>query len=416
LERFRSYFLTALFKNKSLKRISGMMLDYQSLLLALGVSAACLMVTLLGTWLSRRSDSFLLTLVASLCLVVGGIVAYSSYTAQSGMVPAVIAYTFLMAGFSTIYAASVQFRTGEKPWHLAGGIFVSCLALGLPLFLAGLDGLGLIMMNILTALLLIGTAGQYWTARAEAPGPLGGMVLLYAVSGLSFALCASVLLADGEMTLGRAPANWAENLNIGICIAGMTGIGALSLALHQWRMAALHRREAMTDALTGLLNRRALFAQYGARRFGASTAVIVFDIDRFKAINDQYGHSAGDEVLRLFASDMLAEVTAAACVARLGGEEFAMIVSEIMPGRAERIANEIRKRFAARDILADGAILRCTVSAGVAVGLPEGQPFETVLSLADSALYEAKRSGRDRVELASYLRSIPAVPETRTSA
>jgi diguanylate cyclase (GGDEF)-like protein len=393
-----------------------MMLDYQSLLLALGVSAACLMVTLLGTWFSRRTDSFLLTLVASLCLVVAGIVAYSSYTARSGVIPAVIAYTFLMTGFSTIYAASVQFRTGERPWHLAGGISVVSLALGLPLFIAGLDGLGLIMMNIVTALLLIGTAGQYWAARAEAPGPLGGMVVLYAVSGLSFALCASVLLADGDMILGHAPTNWAENLNIGICIAGMTGIGALSLALHQWRMAALHRREAMTDSLTGLLNRRALFSQYGGRRFGASTAVIVFDIDRFKAINDAYGHSAGDEVLRIFGQDMLAEVTPAACAARLGGEEFAMIVSEVMPGRAERIANQIRMRFAARDIMVDGVALRCTVSAGVAVGLPEGQPFETVLSLADGALYEAKRSGRDRVELASYLRPISDMPDNRTSA
>jgi diguanylate cyclase (GGDEF)-like protein len=395
-----------------------MMLDYQSLLLALGVSAACLMVTLFGTWFSRRSDSFLLTLVVALCLVVGGIFAYSSFTLQSGIAPAALAYTFLMCGFSTIYAASVQFRTGERPWPLAATLSFVTLSLGLPLILSGLDGLGLMIMNVATAILLTGTAGQYWMARAEAPGPLGGMALLYAVSGMSFALCGAVLIADGSLVLGRAPNNWAEKLNIGICIAGMTGIGALSLALHQWRMAALHRHEAMTDALTGLLNRRALFDQYGGRRLDASTAVIVFDIDRFKAINDQYGHSTGDDVLRFFAEDLLAEMTSSACVARLGGEEFAAIVSEVMPGRAERIANEVRKRFAARDILVEGASLRCTVSAGVSLGQPDGELFETVLSLADGALYEAKRAGRDRVELASYLRSIPAPPvsDSRTSA
>ncbi len=393
-----------------------MMLDYQSLLLALGVSAACLMVTLFGTWFSRRADSFLLTLVVALCLVVAGIFSYSFYTAQSGVGPAAVAYAFLMCGFSTIYAAAVQFRTGENPWRLAGILSVVTLALGLPLILSGLDGLGLVMMNIATTLLLVGTACQYWIARAEAPGPLGGMALLYAISGLSFAICAVVLMVDGRMTIGYPPKNWAEQLNIGVCIAGMTGIGALSLALHQWRMAALHRHEAMTDSLTGLLNRRALFDQYGGRRLGASTAVIVFDIDRFKTINDQFGHSAGDDVLRIFAQDMLAEKTPVACAARLGGEEFAMIVSEVMPGRAERIANEVRKRFAARDIRISGSVLRCTVSAGVSVGLPEGQLFETVLSLADGALYEAKRAGRDRVELASYLRSIPPVPDSRTSA
>ncbi|MBO0141153.1 GGDEF domain-containing protein [Agrobacterium sp. Ap1] len=393
-----------------------MMLDYQSLLLALGVSAACLMVTLFGTWFSRRTDSFLLTLAISLCLVVAGIAVYSTFSAQSGLAPAAIAYALFMIGFSTIYAASVQFRIGISPWRLAGILSFVSLALGMPLILVGLDGLGLIIMNVLTATLLVGTGCQYWTARKEAPGPLLGMVILYCVSGFSFALCAGVLIAGGRMSLGEPPVNWAENLNIGICIAGMTGIGALSLALHQWRMAALHRHEAMTDALTGLINRRALFDQYGGRKLNASTAVIVFDIDRFKSINDRFGHSAGDEVLKLFAQDMLSEMIAEGAAARLGGEEFAMVVGEVMPGRAERIANAVRMRFAARDIFIDGKLVRCTVSGGVSVGTPEGQPFETVLSLADGALYEAKGAGRDRVEIASYLRSIHPAPDSRTSA
>lgn len=393
-----------------------MMLDYQSLLLALGVSAACLMVTLFGTWFSRRTDSFLLTLVISLLLVVAGIVVYSTFTARSGITPAAIAYALFMCGFSTIYAASVQFRTGTPPWRLAGALSAVSLALGMPLILVRLDGLGLIIMNVLTATLLVGTGCQYWTARKEAPGPLLGMVILYCVSGFSFALCAGVLIADGRLTLGEPPVNWAENLNIGICIAGMTGIGALSLALHQWRMAALHRHEAMTDALTGLINRRALFDQYGGKSLNVSTAVIVFDIDRFKSINDRFGHSAGDEVLKLFAHDMISEMVAEGAVARLGGEEFAMVIGEVMPGRAERIANSVRMRFAARDIVIDGKRLRCTVSGGVSVGTPEGQPFETVLNLADTALYEAKGAGRDRVEIASYLRSIHPAPDSRTSA
>ncbi|MNV82337.1 putative diguanylate cyclase YedQ [compost metagenome] len=144
--------------------------------------------------------------------------------------------------------------------------------------------------------------------------------------------------------------------------------------------------------------------------------MIVFDIDRFKSINDRFGHSAGDEVLKLFAQDMLSEMVPAGSAARLGGEEFAMVVGEVMSGRAERIANAVRMRFAARDIAIDGKLLRCTVSAGVSVGAPEGLPFETVLNLADGALYEAKDAGRDRVEIASYLRSVPPAPDSRTSA
>ncbi|MCC2608323.1 GGDEF domain-containing protein [Neorhizobium petrolearium] len=392
-----------------------MMLDYHSLLLALGVSAACLMVTLFGTWFSRRTDSFLLTLVVALCLIVSGIFSYSSYTMETGLLRVSVAYTFLMAGFSTTYAASVQFRIGNKPWRLAVTLSVVSAILGLPLFAVGVDGLGLIAMNIGAAMLLIGTAWQYWLARQEAPGPLCGMAILYNLSGLSFALCAVVLIDGAQWVLGRAPDNWAENLNIGVCIAGMTGIGSLSLALHQWRMAAHHRREAMTDALTGLLNRRALFEQHGSRILNSSTAVIVFDIDRFKSINDQHGHAAGDMMLKIFAEELANGTPAPNTVARLGGEEFAMILHNVLPGRAERIANEISRRFAAREIPMGETVLRCTVSAGVAVGATGGQPFETVLGLADNALYEAKRAGRNRVEVAGYLRSVD-VGDTRSSA
>lgn len=391
------------------------MLDYNSLLLALGFSATCMMVTLLGTWVSRRTDSFLLTLVVALCLVVSGIFIYSSYTVRANPLTVSIAYVFLMVGFSTIYAASVQFRTGVKPWRLAAIFSIATVVPGLPLMAGGLDGLGFIFMNIATALLLIGTARQYWLAREEAPGPLSWMAVLYVVSGFSFALCAAVLIAEGQLVLGHAPDNWAENLNIGICIAGMSGIGALSLALHQWRLAAHHRREANTDSLTGLLNRRALFDQHGSRMIGPSTAVIVFDIDRFKSINDQHGHAAGDAVLKVFAEELIAGAEGRETVARLGGEEFAMILANTMPGRAERITGDIARRFAERQIAAGEACFRCTVSAGIAFGTPERRNFEAVLNLADSALYEAKRAGRNRVEIAGFLRSVETA-ETRTSA
>lgn len=88
-----------------------MMLDYQSLLLALGVSAACLMVTLFGTWVSRRTDSFLLTLVAALGLTISGILTYNLYGSHMGPILGAFAYSLLMGGFSVIFAASVQFRT-----------------------------------------------------------------------------------------------------------------------------------------------------------------------------------------------------------------------------------------------------------------------------------------------------------------
>ncbi len=392
-----------------------MMLDYNSLLLALGFSATCLMVTLLGTWVSRRADSFLLTLVVALFFIVIGIFAFSSYTMETGMLMASVAYAFLMAGFSTIYAGSAQFRTAQSPWMLSAALSAITIAPGLPLMAWGLDGVAFIFMNTATAVLLIGTGWQYWRARAEAPGPLTGMVFLYVLSGISFILCAGVLLYKRQWVLGHAPNNWAENLNLAICIAGMSGIGALSLALHQWRLAARHRHEANTDPLTGLLNRRALFDRVSGRPVGLKTAVVLFDIDRFKSINDQHGHAAGDLVIRIFAEELTNGTGGQHTVARLGGEEFAIILANTLPGRAERVADDIVRSFASREIRIGEATLQCTVSAGVAFGSPDADNFEVVLNLADTALYQAKRNGRNRVQMAEFLHRVETV-ETRSNA
>ncbi|MCV3739419.1 GGDEF domain-containing protein [Rhizobium sp. TRM96647] len=392
-----------------------MMLDYNSLLLALGFSAICLMVTLLGTWVSRRADSFLLTLVVALFFIVIGIFAFSSYTMETGILRVSLAYAFLMAGFSTIYAGSVQFQSAQSPWMRTSVLSTIMILPGLPLILWGLDGVAIIFMNAATAALLIGTGWHYWSARAEAPGPLIGMSFLYVLSGSSFVLCAAVLLHQRQWILGRAPDNWAENLNLAICIAGMSGIGALSLALHQWRLAARHRHEANTDPLTGLLNRRALFDKVIGRRIGPETAVVTFDIDRFKSINDQHGHAVGDMVIRAFAEELNNSAGGQQLAARLGGEEFVIILTNALPGRAKRVAGDIVRSFAAREIRVGEERLQCTVSAGIAFGSQDADSFEVVLNLADAALYQAKRSGRNRVQMAEFLHRVETV-KTRSNA
>lgn len=383
-----------------------MILDYNSLLLALGFSAACLMVTLLGTWVSRRADSFLLTLVVALLFTVVGIFVFSSYTLETGTIRASVAYASLMAGFSTIYAGSVQFRTNRSPWTLASVFSVATIVPGVALILSGLDGMGFIFMNATTAALLIGTGWQYWRARAEAPVPLIGMVILYVMSGVSFALCAAVLLSRHQWVLGHAPQNWAENLNLAICVAGMSGIGALSLALHQWRLAARHRHEANTDLLTGLLNRRALFDKVSGRPIDTKTAIVTFDIDLFKSVNDQHGHAIGDMVIRAFAEELNNGVEGEEIVARLGGEEFAIVLTNTLPARAERVAGDILRKFASREIPAGEMTLQCTASAGIAFGRMETDNFEIVLNHADAALYQAKRDGRNRVQIADFLHEV----------
>jgi len=387
-----------------------MMLDYNSLLIALGVSASCLAITLMGSWLTRRPETFLLTCTIGLVLVVAGIFAYSLYVARPTMAPSIFAYILFSLGFSVIWGAGYQFRQHRLArGRIVIGSLTGVLLTVVPMLL-GYDGLAFIFENTVIALLLFATAREYWLSRAEAPAPLYGISALYALTGITFVLCAAMLISDGKLVLGKAPDNWAENLSIAICIAGMTGIGALSLALHQWRQAAIHRADAMTDPLTGLMNRRALFELYGTRLFTPVMAAVIFDIDRFKAVNDDYGHAAGDGMLKLFGGELTANLRGSDVVARLGGEEFALVLDNVMPGRAEQIADRIRESFAARELAFEGKTLKCTVSAGIAFGSGEGVDFDGVLHAADRALYAAKRNGRNRVETAEYLHAVPSEP------
>jgi diguanylate cyclase (GGDEF)-like protein len=392
-----------------------MMLDYNSLLLALGVSAACLAVTLMGSWLVRRSETVLLTATVGLVLVVSGIFVYSAYVDTPEKWLGVANFVLFHAGFATIWGAGKQFLTGRVSLLAIAIRALAAMVFSVVPMLSGYDGLAFIADNLAIALLLFATARQYWLARAEAPAPLLGITVLYTLTAISFFLCAAVLISDGKLVLGHAPSNWAEDLSLAVCIAGMTGIGALSLALHQWRLAARHRLDAITDPLTGLLNRRALFDQYGTRPMGTTTAVIVFDIDHFKSVNDRFGHAAGDRVLNVFAGELSAHCRSGDTAARLGGEEFVLVLKETMPGRAELTAERIRRAFEAREIHIDDEVLTCTVSVGVAPGRSKSLDFDTMLSAADKALYVAKRAGRNRVELASYLKAVP-VEATRTAS
>lgn len=383
-----------------------MMLDYNSLLIALAVSATCLGVTLLGSWFARRSETFLLSCTLGLVLIVSGIITYGLYVDDPVVAFGVMSFILLHAGFAIIWGAGCQFRSNRLPLRPVIACAIAAMLVSIPPLVIGYDGIAFIAQNSAIATMLFATAWQYWRAREEALAPLIGISVLYCLTGVSFVLCAAVLVADGKAVLGVAPSNWAEDLSIAICIAGMTGIGALSLALHQWRLAARHRLDAITDPLTGLLNRRALFERCDQRMIGPETAVLVFDLDHFKSINDTFGHAAGDRVLKIFAAELAVNCMPGDTAARLGGEEFALILTDVMPNRAEMVAEGIRRAFSDHEIHLEGETLTCTVSAGVALGRSVPMDFDAMLSAADKALYIAKRSGRNRIEVASHLHAV----------
>ncbi len=373
-----------------------MPLDYNSLLIAIGFSSAGLALTFFTSWLVAKTERFLITWASGLALIMVATLAYAAYLEEMRPLYGAIAFSLLLTGLVVVMAAGRQFRTGRLPLRtMAGAAAASIVPMAVPM-LVGYAGISFIALNVAATGILLATAWDYWLGRAEARTPIILLSALYTLTAMSFALCAIVLISEGNWVLDQAPVNWAENLNLAVSLVSTAGIGALSLALNQSRLARGHKLDAETDALTGLFNRRALFAQVPAE-LAAPVAAIIFDIDRFKHVNDVYGHQVGDVVLQSFGEIVLSALGPTDVAARLGGEEFALILSGTSVDEALVIAERIRTRFARRTFGTAACELACTVSAGVS-GSSDGRiARDRMLRTADAALYRAKRGGRNRV-------------------
>lgn len=162
-----------------------------------------------------------------------------------------------------------------------------------------------------------------------------------------------------------------------------------------------HRFEAETDYLTGLLNRRAFVRAMNANPIPSDSnacpgVVVVCDIDKFKSINDMYGHDAGDEVIKKFASVLSESLRNNDLCARMGGEEFALFLADTTEESAFKAIERIRKSIEAAQLVIDKQVIRFTASFGFSIVKPSIS-LSQQLKEADDAMYEAKLNGRNRV-------------------
>lgn len=211
-----------------------------------------------------------------------------------------------------------------------------------------------------------------------------------------------VLAIDGPTFWGMVNASHAFAKNLLVLLAGRLRANNSTVS-NNIRLQREYARNAMVDALTGLYNRRWLddsLARFATRfaRSAQPLAVLMIDVDHFKRVNDTYGHLAGDAVLVHLARITQATIRTEDVLARYGGEEFAVICRGIPLLNAGVLGERIRSRVEGETFDYQGTRLPLTISVGVAA-LPEAN-VETASALvqeADGALYDAKRSGRNRV-------------------
>jgi diguanylate cyclase (GGDEF)-like protein len=256
-------------------------------------------------------------------------------------------------------------------------------------------------------------------------------VIVEAAVEATDAVGARLLADDGTVVETGEPDSGGEKLTFDLT-AGRTTFGTLTIsgpafddeqrlaasslashaaiALENARLRRIVERQALVDGLTGIANRRqceeALTAEIArAERLGSTLTLVLADLDDFKAVNDAHGHAVGDDVLRTFAAVLRATVRDSDLAGRWGGEEFLLLLPGAEAVGAAQLADRVREAFAERSSNGrDGEVVTVTCSFGVAQYRP-GDGQHELFGAADRALYQAKRAGKNRVEIEAPVRT-----------
>ena len=380
-----------------------MTLDVPTLMIAGSfVAAMCGLLLVFAWWQYRQTHAPLwwaggdFALAAGVLLLALGFIHDTPLLYTAGL-------TLLIVSPSLIWAAARSFRERPiPPAALAGGTIIWLLSVA-TLRSAGLE----MFLPVAVTLIEIGYLGGAMheimrrdTGTSRARLPLTLILLLHA--SVLMIVVPDVLLGGGR---GLEPPPLASMFGIVHfeTLIYVIGSAVLLVAMMKERSESRYSQAADTDVLTGLPNRRAFQAMAArildrARHDGTPVAIVMCDLDHFKAVNDTYGHAIGDRVLKVFATAARQAIRPNEFIARIGGEEFAAILPGASAQASCASAQRIREAFAAAAETVDEHRVAATVSIGVAIAQEDNLPLETLMEAADAALYRAKLNGRNWVE------------------
>lgn len=324
-------------------------------------------------------------------------------------------FTLFLAALSLVVVGLARHYRIAPPWHLLGAIFIVSVAVNIFIIDMPRDSVlrGVLYQAPYCIVQLVGVATILRLKPRKALDL--ALLVLFAASSLQFLAkpALAAMLGSGATSqayIGSTYAAISQSLGAMLLIAN----GLLMLLIIVRDTVAEMTARSETDTLSGLLNRRGFEARAeqlmaGAQRSGTPGALVLADLDHFKAINDSFGHEAGDRVIAAFANVLKAPADSRAILGRLGGEEFAVFIPGANLAVARLYAEGVRSGFA--------GLLLVKHRASASFGVSQLRPDDSLVELmrrADMALYQAKANGRDRV--CTSPEPEPATPPTGLTA
>jgi diguanylate cyclase (GGDEF)-like protein len=403
-------------------------LDVNTLFMVTIYVEAMLGLLLLFAWVQNSSIHGVAWWGCAHLLRAASIVLFGMYGTVSEAISIDLANALLFTSFAALWTGARVFDGREvEPVYLVGGAIVWLLASRTPLFAESLEARILLSSAIISAYTWA-TAYEFWLGRNEPLVSRWPAIFMVFAHGALFLLRTPLVQA-----LPWSPSNqvfdsvWLTVLSFEALLF-IIAVSFILLAMAKERIELRHKTASLIDPLTGIANRRAFLeaTEERARRQASdpqSAVVILADLDRFKSINDRFGHAVGDEVLRLFARTAGARLGPGDLIGRMGGEEFAIFLDDAGRDKGVAVAERIRLSFSEAANAVAGRPVGGTVSMGLVVCDGALLEMPTLLAAADEALYCAKERGRNRVEIASlqlvlerYRRAESASPaETATA-
>ncbi|WP_439616891.1 GGDEF domain-containing protein [Shinella sp.] len=363
-------------------------------------------IFLLQVWLTDRRHAAaagywcLSMWIGSLCTLLFALrpIGPPLLTVGLGNALAACGYAFMWAGFRVFDRRRVY-----PAVLLAGPLAWSLIYLLVPPVTADVNNRIVVISVIITAYSLW-IAADIWRERRAEPLPTRTIAAFFFLThGIIYSLrIPMALLAPAPLAHGTAYSTWFAVFTLELFAHTILAAVAM-LVLIKERGEALYRQASRTDALTGIANRGSFLDDMQKRLADRSPGTLmIFDLDRFKAINDTHGHVAGDIVLKRFSARISAGLEANMLFCRFGGEEFALYAPGHDIARAEQFAEGLRREVEALAISNEGRDIAVSVSIGLADVATFGTDFDRLHSAADAALYAAKEGGRNQV-----MRAVP---------